>query len=167
MVLFTCKRKLDGFKPIQIFGEELQRLDQVKYSGVILDSKLTCQAHLMSKYNKALSTFWQCKRIVGKIWGIAPKIAQCIYVAIIRPMSTVWWLGVELRVAKTMLGRLQHLECLAITGAIRTTPMAATETLSGLPSLDIYITGEVMNSCYHMTTSGAGRGMEHILVICT
>ena len=86
MVLFTRKRKLDGFKPIQIFGEELQRSDQVKYLGVILDSKLTWQAHLTSKYNKAVSTFWQCKRIVGKTWGITPKIAHWIYVAIIRPM---------------------------------------------------------------------------------
>jgi len=54
MVLFTRKRKLDGFKPIQIFGEELQRSDQVKYLGVILDGKLTWQAHLTSKYNKSV-----------------------------------------------------------------------------------------------------------------
>jgi len=161
MVLFTRKRKLDGFKPIQIFGEELQRSDQVKYLGVILDSKLTWQAHLTSKYNKAVSTFWQCKRIVGKTWGITPKIAHWIYVAIIRPMLThaaiVWWPRVELGVAKTMLGRLQRLACLAITGAIRTTPTAAMETLLGLPSLDIHIKSVAMNSCYRMKSTGGWK----------
>ena len=139
MVLFTRRRKLDGFKPIRVFGEELNRSTEVKYLGVILDSKLTWQAHLTNKYNKAILTFWQCRRIVGKTWGITPKIVHWIYVAIIRPMLTlvaiVWWSRVELGVAKTMLGKLQRLACLAITGAIRTTPTAAMEILIGLPSV--------------------------------
>jgi len=58
----------------------------------------------MSKYNKAVSTLWQCRRIVGKTWGITPKIAHWIYVAIIRPMLThaavVWWPRANLGVAK-------------------------------------------------------------------
>ena len=167
MVLFTRKRKLDGFKPIHVFGEELNRSNEVKYLGVILDSKLTWQAHLENKYNKAVSTFWQCRRIVGKTWGITPKIAHWIYVAIIRPMLThaavVWWPRVELGVAKTMLGRLQRLACLAITGAIRTTPTAAMEILLGLPSLDVHIKNIAMNSCYRMGSTGSWwSGGTHI-----
>jgi len=38
--------------------------------------------------------------------------------------AVVWWPRVELGVARDMLGRIQ---CLAITGAIRTTPTAAME----------------------------------------
>jgi len=79
MVLFTHKRKLDKFKPIRLFGTELSRSDQVKYLGVILDSKLTWKVHLESKYNKAVATFLQCRRIVGKTLGITPKIAHWIY----------------------------------------------------------------------------------------
>ena len=94
MVLFTLKRSIQGWRPVKFFGKELVRTDQVKHLGVILDSKLTWKEHLSSKYNKAVSLFWQCKRIVGKTWGITPRIAHWIYIAVIRPMIThVLWCG--------------------------------------------------------------------------
>ena len=57
-----------------------------------------------------------------------------------------------------MLGRLQRLACLAITGATRTTPTAAIEVLLGMPSLDIHIKGIAMNTCYRMNSTGSWRG---------
>jgi len=51
--------------------------------------------------------------------------------------AIVWWPRVELGVA--MLSRVQRLACLAITGAIRTSPTAALEVITGLLPLDIYI----------------------------
>jgi len=83
IVLFAHKRKLDKFKPIRLFDEELSMSDQVKCLGVILDSKPTWKVNLESKYNKAVATYFQCRRIVGKTWGITPKIAHWIYIAII------------------------------------------------------------------------------------
>jgi len=62
----------------------------------------TWKEHLTSKYNKAVALFWQCKRIVGKTWGITPRTAHWIYIAVIRPMIThaavVWWPRVELEI---------------------------------------------------------------------
>jgi len=47
---------------------------------------------------------------LGSTWGINPKICHWIYIAIIRPMIThaavVWWLRVELGVARVMLSRV-------------------------------------------------------------
>ena len=83
----------------------------VKHLGVILDSKLTWKEHLTSKYNKAVALFWQCKQIVGKTWGITPRIAHWIYIAVIRPMIT-------------------HPACLAITGvygAVKPCPLLELE----------------------------------------
>ena len=97
---------------------------------------------------------------MGKTWGIASRIALWIYTAIIRPMVThaavVWWPRVELGVARILLGRLQRLACLAITGAIRTTPTAVMETLVGLTPLDIHIKQVAMTSCYRMAGEGVG-----------
>ena len=63
--------------------------------------------------------------------------------------AVVWWRRVELGVAKIMLGRLQRLACLAITGTMCMTPTAAMETL-----LDTYIKSVAMNSCYRMNKTG-------------
>jgi len=53
--------------------------------------------------------------------------------------AVVWWPRVELGVAREMLARVQRLACLAITGAIRTSPTAALEVITGLLPLDIHI----------------------------
>jgi len=115
---------------------------QVKYLGVIVDSKLTWKPHLDHKCNKAIAVFWQCRRIVGKTWGITPRIAHWLYTTVVRPMlvyaAVVWWSRVELSTARTILERIQRPACLAIAGPIRTTPTAAMEILLGLPPL-IYI----------------------------
>jgi len=71
--------------------------------------------------------------------------------------AVVWCPRVELGVAITMLDRLQRLACLAITGAIRTTPTAAMEMLFGLVPLDTHIRQVAMNSCYSMRSTDNWR----------
>jgi len=154
-VLFTRKSTVAGMRPVLFFGEELTRTDQVKHLGVVLDGKLTWREHLQQKYNKAVALFWQCRRIVGKTWGITPRIAHWIYTTIIRPMLThgavVWWPRVEL------LSSLQRLACLAITGAIRTTPTAAMEVLTGLLPLDIHVKQVAMSTCYRLKCNNSWK----------
>jgi len=70
-----------------------------------------------------------CRRIIGKFWGIQPKITKCIYTAVIRPCITygalVWWHRLGIR----MFG--DH-------GAMHTAPSAAMEIL-GIPSFETFI----------------------------
>jgi hypothetical protein len=40
MALFTNRRKIDGLGPIKLHGKNLKILDEVKYLGVTLDSRL-------------------------------------------------------------------------------------------------------------------------------
>ena len=134
--LHQCKHAYDLSNSLARSWSELTKWN-------ILDNKLTWKEHLTSKYNKAVALFWQCKQIVGKSWGITPRIAHWVYIAVIRPMIThavvVWWPRVELEIARVLLERLQRLACLAITGAMNTTPTAAMEILVGLVPLDIHI----------------------------
>jgi len=89
-----------------------------------------------------MAVFWQCRRIVGKTWGITPRFAHWLYIAIaiVRPMlvyaAVVWWLRVDLSTTRTMLEHIQHLAYLVIAGSIHTTPTADMEILLGLPPLE-------------------------------
>ena len=66
--------------------------------------------------------------------------------------AVVWWPRVELGVAREMLARVQRLACLAITGAIRTSPTAALEVITGLLPLDIHIKQVAMTTIYRINS---------------
>lgn len=71
-----------------------------------------------------------------------------IYSMIIQPVvnycSLAWWVRTEVGEAQTILGRLQRLSFVCITGAFSTTPTAAMETLLNIDTLDIQVQAEVM-----------------------
>jgi hypothetical protein len=48
--------------------------DQVKYLGVFLDKKLDWKAHLENGMSKGCIAYWQCRRAVGKTWGLSPNV---------------------------------------------------------------------------------------------
>lgn len=168
-VLFTHKRKLEGFHQLTLYGQRLELTPQVKFLGVILDNKLSWKAHIEHKYKKATAALWQCRRAVGKTWGLTPKVAYWMYTMIIRPMvsyaAVVWWPRTELVTAKAKLGRIQRLGCLNVTGAIRTTPTAALEVLLDLPPLDLYVRCEAMATSSRLCRIGQwkqyGMGVGH------
>jgi hypothetical protein len=51
VVPFTNRRKLEGLGPLMLHGKQLQMLDEVKYLGVTLDSKLSWNQHLQKIVN--------------------------------------------------------------------------------------------------------------------
>jgi len=63
MVLFTRRYKLDGLKPIRFYNQQLVITKQVKYLGVILDSRLSWNAHVDTKCQKAILAFNQISHI--------------------------------------------------------------------------------------------------------
>ena len=79
MVLFTRKIGKINFKAPWLYGKQLTLVREVKFLGVILDCKLIWEAHLKKAYNKGITSLWQCRRIVGKKWGITPRIIVTLY----------------------------------------------------------------------------------------
>ena len=82
-------------EPIRFYNQELVITKQVKYLGVILDSRLRWKAHVDTKCQKAILAFNQIRRTTGKTWGFSPKIVHWLYTMVIRPMITyaavLWW----------------------------------------------------------------------------
>jgi hypothetical protein len=52
MIPFTNRRKIEGLGPLNFHGKYLKMLDDVKYLGVILDSRLTWNQHLQKQLGK-------------------------------------------------------------------------------------------------------------------
>jgi ribonuclease HI len=142
IVPFTRKRKLNS-KEIRVGGVVVRQDKEVKYLGVILDSKLLWGRHVEEVAAKATRSLMICRRIAGKSWGCRPKTLRWMYVSIVRPMITyaavVWGGRTEVGTARKALERVQRLACICISGAMRTCPTGALEVLLELTPLHFIV----------------------------
>lgn len=81
-----------------------------------------------------------------------------IYLAVIRPCITyaslVWWHKTKIKKIHDTLEKLQRTVCLAITGALRTTPTAAMNTMLNLQPLSVAVQESALSTYARMKTSG-------------
>ena len=171
LVLFTNKRSKKGLQLPTLGGVQLTLADSVKYLGVVLDHKLNWSKHVTERCHKAVTCLSQCRRIVGPRWGATPRVMMWIYTAVVRPMlsyaASVWWPRVNVGVARAMLTHVQRVACLSITGALRTAPTAALETLLDLSPLDLHILGEATVTAVRLHQAGKWRRLidaRHTLI---
>ena len=154
IVPFTNRRKIEDLGPLTLHGKELKMLGQVKYLGVILDSKINWNQHLQQIIRKGETTFAAVRPMCGKKWGLRPNMVQWLYTRVIRPSifhgALVWRPKVMQKPTKTQLGRIQRTACLAITGAMKSNPTAAMEVLLNLTPLDLLIMAEVRMALYRL-----------------
>jgi len=76
IVPFTNRRKIEGLGPLILHGKELKMLDEVKYLGVILDSKLNWNQHLQKIIRKAQTTFAVVRPYFMVSWFWWSKVMQ-------------------------------------------------------------------------------------------
>lgn len=92
----------------------------VKCLGVTLSQNLNWKDHVKYRLDKCIKVFWQCRKIIGKKWGLRPYNILWLYKAIVRPMlvygSFVWWEVTKTVTVNRQLDHLQRVACLAITG---------------------------------------------------
>ncbi|XP_048484155.1 uncharacterized protein LOC105391530 [Plutella xylostella] len=161
IVPFTRRRILDGLRPPDFFGETVNFSKEAKYLGVILDQKLTWNQHLQYIAQKAKCAMGSCCRLVGKKWGLKPKLTLWLYEAVVRPMVTygcvVWHRKTQQKTCQDVLSSLQRLACLMATGAIRSTPTAAMEAMLNLSPLHIHVQKEARSAMLRAAEGGRNR----------
>ena len=154
VVPFTRKTKLEDLRPPTLSGQVIRFSDEVKYLGVILDKRLTWNNHLERQINRAKMSLWTCRGLAGKKWGLNPKMMYWLYVTMVRPIITygaiVWWNKLDQITACIKLERLQRMACLMITGAMKTAPTKALETVLNLAPLNIYVEAEARSTAYRI-----------------
>ena len=145
IVPFTKRKKVAIAAP-SLNGTTLELKTEVKYLGIILDQKLTWKPQLERILKKALTATWICRRLLGRTWGLKPKMIFWSYITVIRPIVTyasiVWWTKTNETTAQALLTKIQRLACLNITGAMSTCPTAAMEALLGLLPLHLHVQKE-------------------------
>jgi len=174
LVAFMRRRKLSGFFEPRLYGRTLQCSMSVKYLGVILSSRLTWRKNVDVKVRKAQNLLWASRRACGRAWGLGPRVVHWLYVSVIRlsvPFaSLVWWPGCQTASAKKKLSRIQRLACLAITGAMCTTPTHVMEVFICLPPLELVVQSEARSAAHHLCSLGSwsylhpNRGHSSILM---
>jgi hypothetical protein len=104
IVSFTNRRKVQDLQPLTLHGKELKMLGEVKYLGVILDSKLNWNQYLQKIIRKAKTTFAVARHMYGKRWGLRPTMVHWLYTRVIRPSifhaALVWWPEVKQKALK-------------------------------------------------------------------
>ena len=154
IIPFTRKRRynLESLKP----GETtLQLSTETKHLGVVLDQKLSWNAHIEYVIGKATSALWACSKAIGRTWGLRPSMIYWLYQAIIRPRITyaslVWWPKTKERSTQNKLGKLQRLICNAITGVMKSAPSKALDAILHLLPLHQVVQLEAEKSALRLT----------------
>lgn len=156
-MLFTGSRNPQSVH-LRLFGGEIPTVNEFKYLGLNIDSKLNWNSHIEKRTKKACMTLGQCRRAIGKTWGLTPRSAYWLYSAIVLPAFTygavAWWRKAQQETVKRKLNHLQRLGLLGVTGAMRTTPTAALECLCGVKPLHILVEEEARAELFRLKTWG-------------
>jgi len=158
-------------KHLKLFGHELPFTKEAKYLGLVLDSRLNWERHLNNVIEKCTKSFWACKSMVGKNWGLSPKMTRWIYTQVIIPRLTygcvVWWHRATITNFKTKLSKLQRMAELCIAGTARTTPTAALDAALLLPPLEIVVEARARGAATRLASCGAWFGWNQNFGHCT
>lgn len=144
-------------QPLNIKGTFVPFSNEAKYLGIMLDSKLTWNSHLKYVTGKATTNLWTMKQLASNYYGLKPKMAKYLYNQTVVPCITygalVWWGKVNQNTAKLALRKIQRMALIAITGAIRTTPTAALEMITGIKPLNVIIKERAMEQAVCLTNA--------------
>lgn len=156
--LFTRKTKIGHYDDPRFLGKTIPISDKVKYLGVILDRKLNWKDHIRERANKSHICWALCRRAIGSKWGLNPKMTHWLYKSVIRPIltyaSVVWWTSMEKKCNVMVLQKVQRMCCLGVSGAMRTTPTRALETILDVQPIDIQIRYEAALAAMRLRAMG-------------
>jgi ribonuclease HI len=156
-LLFTNSR-LYHLEPLVILGGRIPMEKSAKYLGVTLDDRLTWRTHCENKAKTAIIAMAQCRRAIGRSWGLKPSIMYWLYTSVIRPAmeyGAMVWVGATYNAnLMNKLRRVQRSALLSTCGGMRSTPTAALECLMDLPPIELRLREVAMRTMHRLHKNG-------------
>ena len=123
---------------LEINGHPLPQDMAPTYLGVTYDPRLTWKHHINKCTTRAKLRLALMKKLSGTSWGADYSIQKKLYTGSIRPVLeygiTSW--GTAAKANFAQVERVQNQASRIITGAMKSTPIHAMETLTGLQTLE-------------------------------
>jgi len=157
LMLFTNRRNIR--KPdIFLYGKKIEWVSEMKYLGVLIDDKLNWLPHVKKAAQKATFTMLQCRRMVGKTWGLKPKINRWLYVTLVRPILAYgclsWIKSTETKSHMKHLEKVQRRACVATLNCIHTTPTDGMQAMLNMEPIHIYLQAQALNTYRRLKVNG-------------
>ena len=157
LILFTKKYKPPPLKDIKVQNTTIPLSREIKYLGVILDSKLNWKQNTIERTKKAYIAFYSCKRMFSRKWGLSPKITNWIYTSIVRPILlygvVVWWTAFDNVSLCKQFERVQRLMCLSISGALKSTSTHSLNIILNILPIDLFAKGVAFKTALRLKES--------------
>ena len=160
VMLCTNKRKIPKPK-IYLAGQEIEYVSSYKYLGITINNKLSWHEHVKNITKKANMTMSHCRKMLGKTWGLSPKVCRWMYISLVRPIlsygSIVW---LKSTVQKSLIQRIERVQrkgCLSILNAMRSTPTAGMEIIIGIRPIQVFLQEISIKSYIRLQENGNWR----------
>lgn len=148
-IMFSKSNKIPKIKPI-MNGKKIEYSLSTKYLGVILDSKLHWEEHILSKINKAKRFLMMTALLTKNAFGPNPQYMRWAYTAIVRPMiaygALCWAHSISTENIKKKLTRLNRMGMNTYARFPRSSPTQAVEILTDTMPLPLFLAKEALST---------------------
>ena len=141
VVRFTSSKKFSEWRKVMMKNKALEYETNMKYLGVILESRLNWRPHAYQRVSKGIKTMNLAHAAIGQKWGFNPERALWTYTAMARSVATygaIVWSPYATKTIKDRLNALQRRVISNMSSCMRSTPTAGAEVILGLMPLDLH-----------------------------
>ena len=162
-VIFHPKRAANNWKTLKklkVKGKEVPYSDSLKYLGVTFRRDMDWTPYAIDRIKKAKNLMFLQRNVVGKTWGVNPKLAKWLYTGIVRPTlsyaSHIWAHNVTTKV-KEKLTQMQTFGCRLIAGIEKSNPSSTLNIIYNLLPIELYLKERAISTS--LRTTGLTRNI--------
>ena len=160
-VLLISTRKVEERLSLTIGGCEITSQPQLKYLGVILDSKLKFKEHLVYTSGKANKMYNALSRMManrGCVRSSRRFLISKAMSSVILYAAPIWIQALDIKSYARQISAVHRLSAIRVISAFRTISSDAAEVLASMPPIDIQ--GDEFARLYQLSALSSGVKKE-------